>query len=180
MIVNISLFRVRDDVDFVGDVMEGVSNLDWNETLKKYGFREDMTTKEMDKFFEKMDKMKWSDNESHYMIDKAWINCMYKKERGTKRLIDRIDKFNLKTFNTGKGWTYRYIAADPVIIRQTQGIKPRFFKKKITLVYCTTRNEVESFFRNYVDTSTKAGKEIVDTIRKEWKENEGMILEVAW
>lgn len=180
MVVNISLFKVRDDVDFLGDVMEGVPDLDWNETLEKYGFREDMTKEEMDTFFEKLENMRWSDNQSHYMIDKTWIKKTYRKGRGTKRLFNRLNKFNMKCFNNGKGYIYKYITVDPVFMGQTCGIKQRFFKKRVTLVYCTTRQEVNRFFKQYMDTSTKDGKEIADTITREWKDNADMILEIIW
>ena len=122
----------------------------------------------------------WSDGKEHDKIDITMLKCMFSKERGWRRLRDRLSKFNIQTFN-GKTHVAKYIAVDEVGYAQGWFFKTKFFKKKVSFVVCTTKEQMEKFFNRYIDFNSRfdaRGRMAVNDFLSKWED--GMIFVCAW
>lgn len=195
------LYRVSPDVDYVGYYMDYVTNADF--VLGEDGFyplekkEKEMgapmgadghwpdSVKENDAYWksrdwaEEQEKKAWSDGIDHDKINITHIKSCFKNYRGLKRLLRVFEGLPVKTFNNGK-ITQKYIPVDRVAYAQGWFFKNRFFKKKITRVFCTTKEQMENFFNKYIDYNSHdtRGKETVELFLNTWED--GMIFECAF
>lgn len=124
---------------------------------------------------------KWPDNKEHSVIEFFKTSELNKKcGRQWKRKRRKLEKFKHFYIPTSHGITYQAIAADLIAYRQGWFLKKRFFKKPLTEIICTTKSEMETFFKKYVDYKgeDKRGREFVETFRSAWKD--GMIFVCSW
>lgn len=122
----------------------------------------------------------WSDGKEHDKLDISHLKACFKHTRGWKRLASRFEDMPIKTFKSARG-IQRYIPVDEVQYAQGWFFKKRFFNKEITFVFCTTKEQMENFFKQYVDfnhPSDDRGKEAVNRFINAWED--GMIFECAW
>ena len=108
-------------------------------------------------------------------------NCLPRSmKRGANRQRRKLKKFLNLPSKTEYGITNRIIVVEHIAYRQGWFLKTRFFKKPYTTVVCTTKSEMESFFKKYIDYKNKdtRGKECVDLFRSKWED--GMIFICSW
>lgn len=101
-------------------------------------------------------------------------------KRGANRQRRKLEKFPHEPCEASYGITDNLIYVKDIAYRQGWFLKNRFFKKPYTTVVCTTRSEMESFFKKYIDYKNKdtRGKECVDLFRSKWED--GMIFICSW
>lgn len=185
MSVTFHLYRIRDDVDFLGNLEDKVKwNIKNDENLvkieKEHGYRDDLTVEELSEFNRKTKAKSFSDGNIHEIFDKTYIKAIFKGKRGLSRLLKRLEKLNFKTFCNKNGYTYKYIVLDEVLYRQGWFLKKRFFKKEITWCICTTKEQMISFFNQYINYtgSDTRGREAVEAFTNAWET--GVIFECDW
>ena len=101
--------------------------------------------------------------------------------RGLSRQCRKLEKFEYFYAETQPGYTEKLIPVNYIAYRQGWFLKKRFFKKPYAYIVCTTKSEMENFFKkyiNYKDKNDTRGKECVDTFRSKWKD--GMIFICRW
>lgn len=130
MSVTFHLYKVLDNVDYLGDNPEKIRG------------------------------GTFSDGKEHSILDKANIKQMFKGKRGLSRLLSRLDTFKLKTYDTKSGWTHTYLVLDEEVYRQGFILKNRFYRKEITYVVCTTKKQLEDLFNQYMKRSGKEIAEV--------------------
>ena len=202
MSVTMHLYKVRPDVEYTGYYMDYVTHADfvkgddgyyplehkekelgapmgadghWPDSVKEYEIY--WKNKE---WGEAQENSAWSDNHRHDKIDITLLRACFKDCRGWKRLVKHFDGFPIKTFNNGRT-IQKYIPVDRVEYAQGWFFKKRFFNKKMTRVFCTTKKQMENFFKQYIDFNDKhdtRGREAVDRFLNAWED--GMIFECAF
>ena len=129
---------------------------------------------------EEQESNKWSDGKEHYYFDWTHIVRCYSKCRGWKRLSNRMSELKFKNFDYPGIGTTKYLCLDEVQYAQGWFFKKPFFNKEITLVFCTTKHQMECFFKQYIDYQSHddRGAEAVERFLNAWED--GMIFECAW
>lgn len=128
---------------------------------------------------EKQHSQAWSDGVNHDKINITHYNSCFKKYRGWGRYAKRLNTMPIQTFSNGKQ-SHRYIAVDEVQYAQGWFFKKAFFSKEITHSFCVTKEQMENFFKQYIDFNSHddRGREAVDRFLNSWED--GMIFECAW
>ena len=129
---------------------------------------------------ESQERKKWSDEKDHTFFDWTHITRCYSKCRGWRRLRDRMSMMKFKTFEYPGIGSVNYLCLDEVQYAQGWFFKKPFFNKEITLVFCTTKSQMENFFKQYIDyrSHDTRGAEAVQIFLDSWED--GMIFECAW
>lgn len=198
MSVTMSLYKVNPDVVYTGYYFDNVSKADFimgsdgfypiekkekelGAPMKSDGHwpcASDAEYDDYEKWEESQKASAWSDGVEHEFYDITHRKMCYKGVRGWRRIRNRLEKFNHRQFK--KKDTRNYLVLDIVEYAQGWFFKKRFFKKEITYVVCTTKREMENFFRQYVDFNGRdtRGREAVNRFMASWED--GMIFECAW
>lgn len=121
----------------------------------------------------------WTDGKTHDKIDMTYLTACFGKGRGWRRIKNRLNTLPIQTFNNGR-YSLRYIPVDEVEYAQGWFFKKRFFKKEITFVICVTKQQMENFFKQYIDFNNEdtRGREAVDRFLNAWED--GMVFECSW
>lgn len=129
---------------------------------------------------DEQERKKWSDGQEHEYLDWTHIVRCYSKYRGWRRIRNRMSMIQFKTFNYPRIGTTEYLCVDEVQYAQGWFFKKSFFSKEITLVFCTTKTQMENFFRRYIDYNSHdaRGAEVVERFLNAWED--GMLFECAW
>lgn len=188
MSVTMHLYKVNPDVEYKGyymdylrpsdfDMQDGVSKVD--EIEKKLGAPNINDSKAYNDWSDKMECSAWSDNRKHKFFSYTDYKSMFSKFKSWHRLSHRLHSFPLKVFNNGRS-VIKYLAIDEVCYAQGWFFKNRFFNRKPTLVWCTTKEQMKNFFDRYIDFSKNPDEiyNILDNFMDKW--DEGMLFECAW
>lgn len=103
--------------------------------------------------------------------------CKNSRTRLKKQLKKICAKFDIQLVETRRGWTYKGFMVEEICYSQGWFLKHNFFKKPITIYLATTKEEMISFFNQYLDKSEEARickKKFIEN----WKN--GMIFECAF
>ena len=114
-----------------------------------------------------------------YKIDVTHLRACFKYARGWRRLAKRLKNLNTKTFKNSR-YTQKYIPVDEVQYAQGWFFKKKFFNKEITYVLCTTKKQMENFFKQYIDYNSHdtRAKEAVERFINAWED--GMLFECSF
>lgn len=130
---------------------------------------------------DKMHASAWSDGINHHRIDLTYLKSLFNcnNYRGSGRILRKLSQFPIETFSNGH-ITRKFIVVDEVAYAQGWFFKNRFFNRKISWNICTTKHEMEAFFKKYIDYFGKdtRGAESVEKFMKTWED--GMIFECAF
>lgn len=163
MSVTFSLYRIRDDVDYINS---------------PYSNGDVRTPENTEEYY----KGKYTDNNKHDMIDISYVKSMcYKGKklaRGAKRAIKPIKNLKYKLCKTTRGYAYKYVTVDEVLYRQGWFLKKKFFNRELTFVFCNSKKQMQRFFNEYIDRSTERGKECEKAFMDAFQP--GMIFECAF
>jgi hypothetical protein len=136
----------------------------------------EMSDDEFDALWETRDTDRWKDGECHELIDIAYYLHQYGNTKGWRRVKDRFDTLPVQYgVIDGNNDVRGYIVADHIACYDGCVLKNKFFKKETTLSICTTKEEVESFFKQYGNPDCKW---TYDDIISKWDED--MFLIVAY
>lgn len=185
MSVTFHLYKIRDDVEFLGNLADkvkwGIKN---DEALTKleteHGFKGDFTSDELEDWENRMIEASFSDGKKHDIFDKNCIKQIFKGTRGLNRLLNRLDGLNFKRLENENGYIYNYIVVDEIVYRQGWFLKKKFFNKEITACICTTKKQMENFFKQYIDYNSNdtRGKEAAEAFLNAWEP--GMLFKCVW
>lgn len=128
-----------------------------------------------------MQKKAWSDGIIHNTLDLTYMKSLFEVNhwRGCGRILEKLKKFPMQQFYNGH-YTRNFIVVEEVAYAQGWFFKNRFFNRKMTWNFCTTKHEMEEFFKKYIDYFGKdtRGKESVQRFMDAWED--GMIFECAF
>lgn len=123
-----------------------------------------------------LERKEWSDDAPHVFLDVSKCKSMFKGHRGWRRIQERLDTLPYKRYKE-----HKYLGLDMVEYSQGWFLKKRFFRKETTFVYCTTKKQMEDFFKQYMDYSGEhywGAKYTVDKFLASWQD--GMVFECCW
>lgn len=185
MSVTMHLYKPRPDVDFLGNWWMQIPMRDMNhDSLRDLQVKlggpseppEDAPHSEWARFssadydWEEEQKPKaWSDGVVHELIELNVYKSYLGHFKGGKRMLNRISKFPSKLFQN-EHYKFKYLVMDEVEYRQGWFMKKRFFNRKFWTYYCTTRKEVEAFFKRYVNTNDEWGREAHEAFLNAWED----------
>lgn len=183
MSVTMHLYKVLDNVDFLGNVCDKVK---WTESDESalfeyeinHGYREDMSEDELDDWYNKMGALAYSDGIKHDLFDLSYIKRIFYKDKAFRRVLKTLRDFKFKKYTNANSDVYNYVVVDEVAYRQGWFFKNRFFRKKTTMVVCTTKKQLETFIKKYIDMHDNYGVEAAKTFLDTFEP--GMIFECAW
>ena len=135
---------------------------------------------ELDEKIDEIFERSWPNGKIYSCIDFTNNSGLSSKcGRAWKRERNKLEKFNYFYLTTYRG-IVKTIAADQILYRQGWFLKKRFFKKPLTEIVCTSKSELEYFFKKYIDLKNKdkRGLEVIEEFRKAWKD--GMIFVCSW
>lgn len=185
MSATLHLYKVLDNVDFKGTIYDNVKGAFKNEdTLleveKQHGYREDFTFDELQDWKDKINRLAYSDGNSHEILDICEIKRMFSGCRGLRRVLKGVQGLNFKKYTNLDSNTYKYVVTDEVLYRQGWFLTKRFFRKEITYYICNTKEQMINFFDHYIDYKSHdtRGKEAVEAFKTAWEP--GMIFVCAW
>lgn len=176
MSVTFSLYKVS-EAEYLGSVFEAKTTEERdNEIRRRLNLPADSDIEATLQNACELVKAEWSDGAYHRMLDIADKHWMWKGERGWRRMDKR-----LKTLPTQVYKGHKYVALDKVEYSQGWFLKKRFFKKRITTVYCVTKKQMMDFFKQYLDYSGDdclVAKDVMERFERAWKD--GMLFECSW
>ena len=112
-------------------------------------------------------KLCWSDKEGHEYFSYSKLKNRYRKLREWRILEKHFSRLPFKTRENGE----KYLAVNHIKYVDGYFLKKRFYNKRIPYVICTTKKEMENFFRRYIDYSTDSGQLYTKSFLKAWQEN---------
>lgn len=185
MSVCMSLYKVNSNVVYKGHYMDFVS---WEDCLPdKNGVRKvDSIEEELGcptnpfELFDWMDKQEelaWSDSTKHTFFDISYYKKLFRNSRSWHRMEKRLSKFEYRIFDNKKE-KKKYLTVDKIKYAQGWFFNKRFYKKKVTVVFCTTKRELENFFKQYVKCKTVEERKIINNFLNSWED--GMLFECSW
>lgn len=128
-----------------------------------------------------IEKKAWSDEIIHDILDLTYLKSTFKVNhwRGCSRILKKLKKFPMQQFCNGY-YTRNFIVVEEVAYAQGWFFKNQFFNRKMTWNICTTKHEMEEFFKKYIDYFGKdtRGKESVQRFMDAWED--GLIFECAF
>lgn len=128
-----------------------------------------------------MQQKAWSDGIIHDTLDLTYMKSLFKVNhwRGCNRILKKLRQFPIHQFSNGH-YTRNFIVVDEMAYAQGWFFKNNFFKRKMTWNICTTKHEMEEFFKKYIDYLGKdtRGEESVQKFLDSWEN--GMIFECAF
>lgn len=110
---------------------------------------------ENDKWLEEMYAKSFSDGKHHELFVLEEYTASLKHCREKHRTLKKIISLPWKSFHNDY-YEFRYIVVDQVVYRQGWFLRKRFFNKKQWAVLCTSKKEIENFFKMYGDKSDAA------------------------
>lgn len=160
MSVTFHLYRVRDDVDYLGS---------------PYDNKEERTDKNDDSYY----VPRYSDGIIHTIIDYGYAKAMCTK-RDMHRMLKPIRDLNYKLFDNKQLGTVKYVVVDEVLYRQGWFLKKKFFDRKTTVIWCNSKEQMARFFDEYIDYNSKdkRGRECVRVFLNAYEP--GMLFECAF
>lgn len=185
MSVTMHLYKPRSDVTYTGDWWMQIPLREMNnKTLMDLQVKlggpsepsEDASNEVYNDFFLK--EMEWekdmktkaySDGKLHEYIDLDSQKAYLRKFRGGKRMLNRLGRFQFKNFEN-QNYHFKYLVVEEVEYRQGWFLKKKFFRKKFWTIYCTTRKELEAFFKNYVNLNNEWGREARNAFLNAWED----------
>lgn len=190
MSVIMALYKVRDDVDYVGsyadhvtkkdfeDDEQGICNLERIEAAMGApmkdghwpGHSDGEIYDQYNAWRKQREKEVWSDKQEHYFFSWSYYQAINSKERGYRRLRNRIKKLKVKTY---KPRGEQYLCLDPVLYSQGWFFKKRFFKKKIFQNISATKEEMLNFLKQYCTDADE-----IERFSSLWEP--GMVFVCSW
>ena len=117
----------------------------------------------------KMKEKSFSDGKNHELVELDAKKAYLRQFRGGTRMLNRLQKFQSRHFEVPY-YRFNYLVLDQVEYRQGWFLKKRFFQKKFWTIYCTTRKELEEFFKRYVNLNDEWGREARDAFLNAWED----------
>ena len=202
MSVTMHLYKVNPDVDYKGNYLtfapagmekmgaDGLYGFERYEKELGAPMREDghwpksdedpELYKKYKEWEEEQESKQWSDNKEHHFFNWTEIGWCNRMHRGWRRMRNRMSNIKFKVFEHPRLGKQKYLCVDEVEYAQGWFFKKSFFNKEMTWVICTTKHQMECFFKQYIDyqnTDTR-GAEAVKRFLNAWED--GMIFECAW
>ena len=158
MSVVFALLKVVDNVDYVGGYLDHlkpseitIENIDKIEAeLGRPG--EGISPAEIGNVVEDwvdgLDRKAWADNQKHFFFDWTYYRSLHRNSRGWRRQEEKMSKYNLKNFVVNS-ISHDYLTTDLVNEYYGWCLKPKFFKKKMPFTICTSKKEINNFFKRY-------------------------------
>lgn len=186
MSVAFALYKVRDDIDYVGHYTDFIKPsectpeyLEAIEASLNYPTEAIDVEDAMDKIVEWMDEQQaksWSDGQIHSLLDWSYYRLLHRDFKGWHRQEKKINRFNLKTFDSG--WLKKkYLACDEINAYYGWCLNHRFFARKMTFGICTTPKEIKDFFKKYCDKSDESIA-LLNRVLSDWED--GCIFVCSW
>lgn len=178
------LYKIRDDLQFIGTERDFASK----EKVKEYEENIcELSDEQVNKFysyrFKTIDGNIFIPNDTDYIdiIDIYNTASGYKKCKGYKRQLSKLEIFSCNVLHTKRGYTYRAIPVEEVLYRQGWFLKKKWFRKRCTYYVATTKQQLISFFKLNLDVKrydSERAIECMQTFIKYWED--GMIFVVSW
>ena len=193
MSVTMHLFRILPDTDYLGHYTDNFTAKDYIEDdngFCPYEYKEKSLGAPMDSYghvpyydskeypdYKKWEKEQnckaWSDGKEHYKLDFSYIKQLFGNDKSWRRTSKKLKTIPFKNYNGCK-----YLTTDIIAYAQGWFFKNRFFKKKATVVICTTKQEMINFFNQYVVLKDKYAQEVFQEFITNWED--GMIFKCAF
>lgn len=173
MSVCFSLYKVLPDVDLLGSKYDFASK----ELLEEKNNLLDSKDLDMDEFHKIMDDfygMRFSDGLNHEYLDLVnWSFGPKHKKNRSKNKKNVSNSFNVKVLPTSRGFAYKYLTVDRIAYRQGWFLKKRFFKKPYTIYIATTKEQMDNWFKKYLDVKgrDKRGIECYRKFMDSWEDD---------
>lgn len=170
------------DVKFLGSPYDDYTDKQLSEhgeeIDEKLGCPIDGSLEDIDIWGITMNCSEWEDKQGHDMLDLTYIKSIFKayNDKAWRRVRKKLSQFP-SSVGHRKVTSRKVICADEMAYAQGWFFKRRFFKKKTTFVFCTTKKEMELFFKRYMDNSEDSRKAQKYFLEK-WED--GFIFECAW
>lgn len=199
MSVTMHLHRVLPNVEYKGCILDNISQktlvgmvdntipvdkslIEKGCPLTKDGHIPERSSPEddaFDKWLEEQLTSAWSDGTQHNVIDITAMNSCYKGRREFGRMYKRLVSLPYKRIQL-KEYMWRYIPVEEVWYAQGWFFKHKFFNRKCWHHICTTKKEMENFFKRYINYKDKRYPvaNIVQDFLDKWED--GMIFECCW
>lgn len=191
MSVTMHLWKVNPTVTYNGWYMDYITNKDLildesgdypvKRIERELGMPENEDYAVFETWGKEMQQKAWSDGIIHNTLDLTYMKSLFKINnwRGSSRILKKLKKFLVQQFCNGH-YIRNFIVVEEVAYAQGWFFKKQFFNRKMTWNFCTTKHEMEKFFKKYIDYFGKdtRGKESVQRFMDAWED--GMIFECAF